>query len=78
VVTALFRRCVVEQDQRNITKITKPMMGLNSFHSSKVAIDGIKTNHVIIKRQLFEENIPPYKQFMTIVSTNRYQTRMYF
>jgi putative transposase len=49
-----------------IKKITKPMMNFKAFHSAKATIDGIETAHMIRKRQLSDENIPAYKQFMAL------------
>ena len=42
------------------------MKGFKGFNSAKATIDGIETAHVIRKGQLFEENIPAYKQFMAL------------
>jgi putative transposase len=42
------------------------MMGIKAFHLAKTTIDGIKTAHMIRKRQLSEKNIPLYKQFMAL------------
>jgi transposase-like protein len=60
--TPNFIRCVVEQNNRFIKKITKPMMGFKAFHSAKTTPAGIEKTHMIRKGQLFEENIPAYKQ----------------
>ena len=57
---------LIEQDHRFIKKITNPMMGFKAFNSAKATIDGIETAHMIRKGQLFDENIPAYKQFMTL------------
>jgi putative transposase len=57
---------LVEQDNRFIKKITKPMMGFKAFHSAKATIAGIETAHMIRKGQLSEENIPAYQQFMAL------------
>ncbi|TXL04005.1 IS6 family transposase, partial [Methylococcaceae bacterium CS3] len=57
---------IIEQDHRFIKKITKPMMGFKAFHSAQATIDGIETAHMIRKRQLSEEKIPAYKQFMAL------------
>jgi putative transposase len=57
---------LLEQDHRFINKITKPMMGFKAFHSTKAALDGIETAHMIRKRQLFGGNMPAYKQFMAL------------
>jgi putative transposase len=56
---------VVEQNHHFIKKIIKPMMGFNAF-SVKATIDGIETTNMIRKGQLFDENIPTYKQFMAL------------
>jgi len=57
---------IVEQDHRLIKKITKPMMGFKAFYSAQATLDGIKTAHMIRKKQLSEDNIPAYKQFMAL------------
>jgi len=57
---------IIEQDHRFIKKITKPMMGFKAFHSAQATISGIETAHMIRKKQLSEENIPAYKQFMAL------------
>jgi putative transposase len=56
---------VVERDHRFIKNITNTMMGFNAFHSAKATLDGIETAHMI-RRQLTNENIPTYKQFMAL------------
>jgi len=57
---------LIEQDHRFIKKITNPMMGFKAFNSAKATIDRIETAHMIRKGQLFDENIPAYKQFMAL------------
>ena len=57
---------LIEQDHRFIKKITKPMMGFKAFHSAKATLDGIETAHRIRKKQLSEDNMPAYKQFMAL------------
>jgi putative transposase len=37
-------------------------MGFKAFHSAQATIAGIETAHMIRKGQLFEENMPAYKQ----------------
>jgi putative transposase len=44
----------------SLRKSQKPMMGFNT------TIDGTETAHIIQKRQLSEENIAAYKQFMAL------------
>ena len=46
------------------------MMGFMAFHSAKATIDGIENAHMIRKGQLSAENIPAYKQFMTLARIN--------
>ncbi|HAL40293.1 MAG TPA: IS6 family transposase, partial [Polaromonas sp.] len=43
---------VVEQDHRAIKRITRPMLGFNSFWSARIIIAGIETMHMIRKGQL--------------------------
>ncbi|SDH82192.1 putative transposase [Nitrosomonas sp. Nm132] len=57
---------LVEQDHRFIKKITRPMVGFKAFRSAKATLDGIEATHMTRKGQLSEENIPSYKQFMTL------------
>jgi putative transposase len=42
------------------------MMGFKAFHLAQGTIDGIETAHMIRKKQLPEDNIPAYKQFMVL------------
>ena len=56
---------LIEQDHCFIKKITNPMMGFKAFHSAKATIDEIETAHTIQQGQLFDDNTPAYKQFMT-------------
>jgi putative transposase len=57
---------IIEQDHRFIKKITKPMMGFKAFPTAQATIAGIETAYMIRKGQLFEENMPAYKQFMAL------------
>ena len=43
---------IVEQDQRAIKRITRPMLGFKSFWSARILIAGIETRHMIRKGQL--------------------------
>jgi putative transposase len=42
-------------------------MGFKALHSAMATIVGIETAHMIRKGQLSEENMPAYKQFITLV-----------
>jgi putative transposase len=57
---------IIEQDHRFIKKITKPMMGFKAFHSAQATLDRIETAHMIRKKQLSEDDIPAYGQFMAL------------
>ena len=43
---------IVEQDHRAVKRITQPMLGFNSFWSTRIIIAGIETMHMIRKGQL--------------------------
>ncbi len=43
---------VVEQDHRNIKRISKPMMGFKSFNSAKKTLSGIESMNMIRKGQV--------------------------
>jgi putative transposase len=66
ILLVKYLNYLIEQDHRFIKKITNPMLGFKAFHLAKATIDGIETAHMIRKGQLSEENIPAYKQFMTL------------
>ena len=42
---------IVEQDHRFIKKITKPMKGFKTFHSSKSTLAGMELHHMLRKEQ---------------------------
>jgi putative transposase len=56
----------IEQDHRFIKKITNPLLGFKAFHSAKATIDGIETVHMIRKKQLSDQNISAYQQFIAL------------
>jgi len=43
---------VIEQDHRNIKRLTKPMMGFGSFHTARRTLSGIEAMSMIRKGQL--------------------------
>jgi putative transposase len=60
---------IVEQDHRNIKKITKPMKGFKSFASAEATIAGIELHHMLKKRQHKDAaNLPVYKQFYALAA----------
>ena len=43
---------IVEQDHRAIKRITRPMLGFETFHCARILIAGIETMHMTRKGQL--------------------------
>ncbi|MGZ3763003.1 MAG: IS6 family transposase, partial [Mucilaginibacter sp.] len=41
-------------------------LGFKAFHSAKATIDGIETVHMIRKKQLSDQNISTYQQFIAL------------
>lgn len=66
IVQIKFLNNRIEQDHRFIKKITNPMLGFKAFHSAKATIDGIETVHMIRKKQLSDQNISAYQQFIAL------------
>ena len=56
---------IVEQDHRAVKRITRPMLGFNSFWSARCTIAGIEVMHAIRKGQLktIETLQTPAEQF---------------
>jgi putative transposase len=46
---------MVEQDHRAVKRITRPMLGFNSFAAAQDTLTGIELMHMIKKRQLVVE-----------------------
>jgi transposase-like protein len=43
---------IVEQDHRAVKRITRPMLGFQSFHTARRTLVGIELMHMIKKKQL--------------------------
>jgi hypothetical protein len=43
---------IIEQDHRNIKRITKPMMGFQSFNTARRTLQGIEAMNMIRKGQV--------------------------
>ena len=56
----------IEQDHRFIKKLTKPMLGFKAFYSAQANLAGIEVAHMIRKKQLSQNGIPAYQQFMAL------------
>ena len=55
---------IVEQDNRFIKKITKPMKGFKSFHSADATLAGIELHHMLRKGQhSHSDNQTIFEQF---------------
>ena len=46
---------IVEQDQRAVQRMTRPMLGFKSFDAAQDILVGIEPMHIIKKRQLVVE-----------------------
>ena len=46
---------IVEQDNRPVKRVTKPMLNFNSFESAKCVLAGIELMHMIRKGRLMVE-----------------------
>jgi putative transposase len=54
---------LIEQDQRFIKKLTRPMKGFKFFQSASATLDGIEVAHIIRKRQFSTNGQSALKQF---------------
>lgn len=57
---------VLEQDPFHQKNHESHEGGFKAFHSARATIEGIETAPMIRKKQLSENNIPAYKQFMPL------------
>ena len=46
---------MIEQDQRAVKRVTRPMLGFQSFDTAQDTLVGIELMHMIKKRQMFVE-----------------------
>jgi putative transposase len=60
---------VVEQDHRAVKRMTRPMLGFNSFWSAAITLAGIELMHMIRKRQLKGgAKLRPAQQFYSLAA----------
>ncbi|NKJ36411.1 putative transposase [Rhizobium sp. SG570] len=59
---------LIEQDQRFIKKLTRPMKGFKFFQSASATLDGIEVAHIIRKRQFSTNGQPALKQFTALAA----------
>jgi transposase-like protein len=50
-----YRNNVVEQDHRAVKRVTRPMLGFQSFDAAQDTLVGIELMHMIKKRQMIVE-----------------------
>ncbi len=59
---------VLEQDNRFIKRITKPMMGFQASHSVSATLAGIEMAHMIRKNQFDNDNRSPFQIFAELAA----------
>jgi len=60
---------IVEQDQRGVKRVTKPMMGFKEFHSAQKTLAGIELWRMIKKGQMKNsENMTACEQFYALAA----------
>jgi len=62
---------IIEQDHRNIKRITRPMLGFKNFHSAQKTLSGIELMSMIKKGQmklLKGDNSSPAEQFYSLAA----------
>ena len=57
---------IVEQDHRNIKRITRPMLGFKNFHSAQKTLAGIELMKMIKKGQMKGDDLSPAEQFYSL------------
>lgn len=59
---------IIEQDHRNIKRITRPMLGFKNFHSAQKTIAGIELMKMIKKGQMAGDDLSPAEQFYSLAA----------
>jgi transposase-like protein len=63
---------LVEQDQRAVKRVTRPMLGFKSFDAAQGTLVGIELMHMIKKRQMMmeagEEGLTAAEQFSSLAA----------
>ena len=57
---------IIEQDHRNIKRITRPMLGFKNFHSAQTTLAGIELMKMIKKGQMEGDGLSPAEQFYSL------------
>ena len=66
ILQSKYLNNIVEQDNRFIKRITRPMLGFKAFHSATATLAGIETAHMIRKGQLGKSGVSTFKQFAAL------------
>jgi putative transposase len=63
---------LVEQDQRAVKRVTRPMLGFKSFDAAQWTLVGIELMHMLKKRQMVveeaKEGFTPAEQFYALAA----------
>ncbi len=59
---------IVEQDHRNIKRITRPMLGFKNFHSAQKTLAGIELMSMLKKGQMEGVDLSPAEQFYSLAA----------
>ena len=68
---------LIEQDHRAIKRIVRPMLGLKSFRTARITLQGIELMHMIKKGQMvsgYGQNLSAAGQFYWLPETKSEQT----
>lgn len=66
VLQVKYLNNIMEQDQRFIKKLTRPMQGFKSFAAAQATLAGIETAHMIRKGQLADNSGTAFQQFAAL------------
>ena len=59
---------IIEQDHRNIKRITRPKLGFKNFHSAQKTLAGIELMSMIKKGQMKGDDLSPAEQFYSLAA----------
>lgn len=64
----ILRATIIEQDHRNIKRITRPMLGFKNFHSAQKTLAGIELMKMIKKGQMEGDDLSPAELFYSLAA----------
>ena len=59
---------IIEQDHRNIKRITRSMLGFKNFHCAQKTLAGIELMNMIKKGQMEGDDLSPAEQFYSLAA----------